>query len=132
MFIPEDAIDDKIVGVKEGYSGSSKDHYYCSIGATEEASRLFRRERACGCQACLKLEDGCLLTPANSETKAGITPRGTTVILEPSRQTIDTHHTRGARNPLPEFCQGLKLGQNIVARVSMLKSLIRDSQCRLR
>lgn len=59
-----------------------------------------------------------MLMPANSETKAGITPRGTTVILEPSRQTIDTRHTRGARNPLPEFCQGLKLGQNIVAHVS--------------
>ena len=107
-----------MVGVKEGYSGSSNDHYYRSAGATVEASRLFWRERACGCRPCLKLEDGCLLTPANTETKAGKTPRGWTVTLEPKRQTLASRHTRGARNPLPEFCQELKVGQNIIVRVS--------------
>ena len=47
MYLPEDAIDGKIVSVEQGYYGSSRDHYYRSIGATKEASRLLRRERAC-------------------------------------------------------------------------------------
>ena len=47
MFPPEDGIDHNIVAIDSGYSGSSKDHYFWSMGVTEEASRLSRRERAC-------------------------------------------------------------------------------------
>ena len=28
MYLPEDGMDETIVGVEEGYKGSSKDHYY--------------------------------------------------------------------------------------------------------
>ena len=118
IYIPEEAIDDKIVAVEAGYSGSSMDHYYRSIGATEEASRLLRRERACGCRPCLQLKDGCILTPANTDTKAGKSPRATTVTLQSARPAPAARHTRGARNPLPEFCKELKVSQNIVVRVS--------------
>ena len=41
-----------------------------------------------------------------------------TVTLQPKQQTLASRHTRGARNPLPEFCQELKVGQNIIVRVS--------------
>ena len=34
MLIPQDAIDDGVVAVGGGYSGSSKDYYYRSVGAT--------------------------------------------------------------------------------------------------
>ena len=118
MYIPEGAIDDKIVVVEADYSGSSRDHYYRSNGTTEEASRLLRRERACGCRPCLQLKDGCILTPANTDTKAGKSPRATTMTLQSSMPAPAARHTRGARNPLPEFCKGLKLGQYIVIRVS--------------
>lgn len=40
------------------------------------------------------------------------------VTLQSSRPAPAARHTRGARNPLPEFCKGLKVGQNIVVRVS--------------
>ena len=85
MFIPEDGIDESIVSVDEGYSGSSKDHYYCSLGAIPEASRLERRERACGCRPCLRLVPGCQLTPSAIGTLlAGLTARAGTVVLKPA------------------------------------------------
>ena len=118
LFIPADAIDEKVVAVDEGYSGSSKDHYYRSLGATEEASRFNRRERACGCQPCLKLIDGCLLTLANESRKAGTTPRATELALKSAQSAPAARYTRNARNPLPEFCEKLSVGQNIIVRVA--------------
>ena len=84
MFVPDDAIDEKLVAVDVGYSGSSKDHYYRSLGATGEASRLSRQERACGCQPCLKLLPGCTLTCNNVDLKAGTTPKASNVVLLPA------------------------------------------------
>ena len=49
MYIPDHAIDEKFVAVDVGYSGLSNGHSYRSLGATAEAARLSRRERACGC-----------------------------------------------------------------------------------
>ena len=118
VFLPEDGIDHNIVATDSGYSGSSKDHYYRSMGVTEEASRLSRRERACGCQPCLKLLISCILTPANTGMSAGTTPQATTVSLAPARPAPEARQTRNARNPLPEFCEGLAVGQNIIVRVS--------------
>ena len=111
MYIPEDAIDESIVAVDAGYSGSSKDHYYCSLGNTEVVSRLERQERACGCQPCLKLKQGCTLTPVNTDLMAGTTARATTVVLHSARPVPAARHTRNARNPLPEFCEGLCVGK---------------------
>ena len=117
MYIPEDAIDERVVSVEEGYRGSSKDHYYRSVGATEIASRLLRRERGCGCDQCFKLKEGCLLTPASCY-KAGTTPRATSKVLRSARPEPAGRQTRNSRNPLPEFCRNLKLGENVVVRVS--------------
>lgn len=119
MYLPMDGIDEKIVSVEEGYSGSSKDHYYRSIGATDEASRLIRRERACGCRPSLRLVmDGCTLTKANTTLAAGTTPKARSVKLYSARPAPAARHTRNARNPLPEFCAGLTVGKNIIVRVS--------------
>ena len=60
MFVPEDAIDGKLFAVDVGYSGLSKDHYYRSLGETEEAAQLERSEHACGCQIPLKLPQDVL------------------------------------------------------------------------
>lgn len=81
MFLPQDAIDDSVVAVDEGYSGSSKDYYYRSVGATIEASRLMRRERICGCRPCLRLQDACLMTPSSLQLQTAKTPRATSVVL---------------------------------------------------
>ena len=118
MYLPEDGIDETIVSVEEGYKGSSKDHYYRSIGKTETASRLMRRERACGCQPCLKLEDGCTLTLDNTTLAAGTTPKASTVVLYSASPAPAARHTRNARNPLPGFCASLSVGKNIIVRVS--------------
>ena len=109
-------MDEKVVSVKDGYSGSSKDHYYLSRGLTEEASHLLRRRRACGCQPCLKLIPFCLLTE-DSLLSAGTTPRATAVKLCASGPTPAARHTRNARNPLPSFCEESTIGQNVIVRV---------------
>jgi hypothetical protein len=119
MFLEEDAMDEAVVATDNGYSGSSKDHYYRSLGATLEASRLSRRERACGCGQCLMMkQQNCELTPNNTTLKAGATPQATIEVIEPQRQAPEARHTRNARNPLPEFCRGLKVGENVIVRVS--------------
>ena len=55
MYIPNDSIDDDVVAVDEGYSGSIKDYFYHSVGSTIEASHLMRREQLCSCRHCLRL-----------------------------------------------------------------------------
>ncbi len=117
MYLPEDAIDKAVVAANDGYSGSSRDHYCRSEGKTEEASRLLRREQACSCNPCLKLEDKCLLTPA-APLKAGTTPRATCVVIQPARPAPESRHTRNARNPLPESCENMKVGENVTVRIS--------------
>jgi len=104
MYLPDDGIDHSIVATDTGYNGSSKDHYYRSKGAMEEASPLARQEQACGCQPCLKLLPNCALSPANTEMVAGTTLKETDVCLAPARAAPAARHTRNARNPLPEFC----------------------------
>ena len=87
MFVPDDAIDEKLVAADVVYSGSSKDHYYHSLGATEEVVRLPPREGACGCQTCLKLLPGCTLTLNNINAKAVTTPKASNVVLLTARTT---------------------------------------------
>ena len=87
MYIPADAIDEKLVAVDVGYRGSSNDHYYRSMGATAENASLSKRGRACGCQPCLRLQPGCTMTPENIDLKAGTTAKATTVKLYPARPT---------------------------------------------
>ena len=55
IFIAEDGIDEKLMDVAAGYSGSSKDNFYWSKGASKEAYSLHRRERACGCPPCFMM-----------------------------------------------------------------------------
>ena len=40
------------------------------------------------------------------------------MVIQSLRQVPASRHTRNARNPLPEFCNELKVGQNIIVRVS--------------
>ena len=118
MYIPEAGINVKIVATNDGYSGSSKDHYYWSKGKSEEASRLFRRERLCGCPPCLILMPrNCLMLPGNG-LEAGTALPGSLVRLEPARPSLETCHTRNVRNPLPELCAGLKRGDNVAVRIA--------------
>ena len=49
---------------------------------------------------------------------AGTTARATTVVLHSTRPVPVARHTQNARNPLPEFCERLCVGKNIVVRVS--------------
>ena len=119
MFLDEHSMDESIVAAQGGYRGSSRDHYYQSVGVTGEAARLLRRERACGCKPCLQLKSQeCELTPANVNVKTGTTPRPTSLVIQPLRQSSTTRHTRNARNPLPEFCMSLSVGGNVIVRVS--------------
>ena len=71
IHIPDDAIDEKLVAVDVGYSGSSNNHYYRSFGATAGAACLSRRERSCGCQPCLKLQPACTVTLKNVNLEVG-------------------------------------------------------------
>ena len=97
MYLPGDAIDEKIVSVEAGYSGSSKDNYYWLMGVTIEASRLWRKERACGCQPCFKLQPGCSLTRDNVDLMAGLTAQPTARVFQSARQEPEARHTRNAR-----------------------------------
>ena len=81
MYIPADAIDEKLVAFGVGYRGSSNDHCYCSVGATAESVSLSKRGHACGCQPCLRLQPGCTMTPENIDLKVGTTAKATTVKL---------------------------------------------------
>ena len=118
MFIAEDGIDEKVVDVAAGYSGSSKDHFYWSKGASKEASSLHRRERACGCPPCfMMMPEKCQMLPG-SGLEAGIIPPGSSVRLESANLPAESRHTRNARNPLPEYCMGLKVGSNVVVRIA--------------
>jgi hypothetical protein len=56
--------------------------------------------------------------PANAELLAAATPRGLIVNIPAARPAPDMRHTRNARNPLPDFCEGLTVGNNIVVRIS--------------
>ena len=118
MFMAEDGIDEKVVTVASGHSGSSKDHVYWSKGASEEASSLYRRERACGCSSCLvMMPEKCQMLP-EINLEAGVISPGSTLRLDSDRLTAEARHTRNARNPLPEFCTGLKIGSNVVVRIA--------------
>ena len=109
MFLAEDGMDENIVSAAEGYSGSSQDHYYFSMGASEQASRLFRHKRARGCQSCLKLiPEYCLLLPG-CNFYAGVTSPGAKLTICCARPSAEARHIQNARNPLPDFCMGLKL-----------------------
>jgi len=54
----------------------------------------------------------------DSDLKAGTTPKATSVKLQSARPAPASRHTRNARNPLPEFCEKLKVGENIIARIA--------------
>ena len=53
-----------------------------------------------------------------SYLEAGIISPGSTLRLESAQLSAEARHTRNARNPLPEFCTGLKIGSNVVARIA--------------
>ena len=118
MFLPEDAMNEAIVAADSGDSGSSKDHYYSSMGITIQAYRLLHRERSCGCWPCLELEPDCSLTPVNANLTTGTTPQATSIVITPLCQTPAVRHTRNAGNPLPDFCESLKIDKTVVVRVS--------------
>ena len=94
MFIVEDGIDEKVADVAAGYSGSSKDHFYWSKGASKEASSLYHRERACGCPLCfMMMPEECQML-SGSGLEAGIIPPGSSVHLEPTSLSAESRQTR--------------------------------------
>ena len=58
------------------------------------------------------------MTLDNTTLAAGTTPKASTVVLYSARPTPAARHTRNARNPPPEFCNSLSVGNNITVRVS--------------
>ena len=118
IYIAEGGINENIVAVETGYKDSSKDHFYWSRGMTEEASTLYRRERACGCHPCLKtIPEECELV-TGSGLESGVNPQGTQVKLFSAKTSAEARHTRNARNPLPEFCKSLKVENNVIVRIA--------------
>ena len=59
----------------------------------------------------------CQMLPG-SGLEAGIIPPGSSVRLESANPPAESRHTRTARNPLPEYCMGLKVGSNVVVRIA--------------
>ena len=53
-----------------------------------------------------------------SGLEAGIIPPGSSVRLESVNLPDKPRHTRTARNPLQEYCMGLKVGSNVVVRIA--------------
>ena len=49
--------------------------------------------------------------------KAGTTPKASNVVLLPALPTPEARHTRNAKDPLPEFCKKLKVGDNVIVCV---------------
>ena len=102
-------MDEKLVAIKEGYKCSNKDHFYWSMGATVEASSLYRRERAYGHPQCLKiLPENCQLLP-RCNLEAGATLPGTKALLCPAQPSTEARHTRNTRNPLSIFLADWRL-----------------------
>ena len=50
--------------------------------------------------------------------EAAVTPRATQLVLDCARPSAEVRHTRSARNPLPEFCAGLKVRNNVIVRIA--------------
>ena len=57
------------------------------------------------------------MLPEN-DREAGIIPQGSSVRLELANLPPESWHTRNARNPLPEYCMGLKVCRNVVVRIA--------------
>ena len=53
-----------------------------------------------------------------SGLEAGIIPPGSTVHRELANLPAESRHTRNAHNPLPEYCTELKVGSNVVGRIT--------------
>ena len=61
--------------------------------------------------------------PTNTELRAGTTPRGFNVTLHPERLSLEASHTLNARNPLPEFCEQIGVGNNVIVQQATEKRL---------
>ena len=68
------------------------------------------------------------MTRDNISMKAGTTPKASNVVLLPARPTPEIRHTRNARNPLPEFCKKLKVGDNVIVRVANEERLLNPDE----
>ena len=78
-----------------------------------------RCERACGGQPCLRLQDTCfVMAPVNLQMQTTKTSRATSNVLQSACSIMEEHHTWNARILLPEFCEGLSVGENITIWVS--------------
>ena len=54
----------------------------------------------------------------SSKPKGTLKERAPSEVIQLLRQSSTTRHTRNARNPLPEFCMSLSVGENVIIRVS--------------
>ena len=59
------------------------------------------------------------MTLSNLQLQTAKTPRATSGVLRSARPAMqERHHTQIAKNPLPNFCEGLSVGENIIVWVS--------------
>ena len=65
----------------------------------------------------MMMPEECQILPG-SGLKAGIIPLGSSVHLESANSPAESWHTRNSRNPLPEYCTGLKVGSNVIERIA--------------
>ena len=108
MYYPTDCFDKKLVDAKEGYAGSSKDHYYVSKGSTNDAE-LLRREDICTCDHCIHGEHVDCSLPH-------LYPRPSRVRIQP-RQEVEQRVTRNSNEAFETFCDNLKRGDVVVVRI---------------
>ena len=60
--------------------------------------------------------------------KTGTTPIAGNVVLLPAPPTPEIQHTRNARNPLPGFCEKLKVSNNVILRVANQERLLNPDE----
>ena len=56
------------------------------------------------------------------------TPKASNVVLLPALPTPEARHTRNVRNPLPEFCRKLRVGDNVIVCVTNEERLLNPDE----
>ena len=131
MYVPDEAVDEAVslVDADTGYENSSKDHYYRSMGDDANVSKLFRRQRPCACDSCLRLKPNeCLLTRSNADREASLTASGTVIRIGEAAPRAEPAGTRGRAKTLAEHSRGLAVGDNVIARIHPDERLINPDE----
>ena len=113
-FVPEDGIKYDLVSAKKGYSGSSRDHQYFSVGSEMGDSEIICREKVCSCTPCL------CGRPRECEFRRLVgNVRSVRIQPEPAAERRETRAGvgRGGRSSLDHFAQTIRRGDVVIVRV---------------